>query len=98
MKFQTKMREVQAISVERLTKTAEQNFKSLPNWVKKAFVEDNLFIGYSKVVINDVANVAIADLGDVLILNPQEQIEVMSKKDFCDRYEGVFLADDVNMV
>lgn len=89
MKFKTKMHEVSAISVERLTKTAEQNFKSLPNWVKKAFVEDNLFIGYSKVVINDVANVAIADLGDVLILNPQEQIEVMSKKDFFDCYEDM---------
>lgn len=99
MKFQTKMHEVDAISVERLTKTVnEQNFNSLPNWVKKAFVKDSLFIGYSEVVINDAANIVIAELGDVLILKPQEQIEVMSKKDFFERYEGVFPANDVNIV
>lgn len=98
MKFQTKMHEVDAISVERLIKTAEKNFKSLPRWIVRSIKLGNLYFGHSTVVIRNNEGLMDANAGDVIIFNPQVQIEVMSKRDFCDRYEGVFLADDVNIV
>lgn len=98
MKFKTKMHEVDAISVKNITKLASEDFSKLPVWIKKKFEESCLFIGKRHVVVDDVYHCEIAKEHDVLILNPKKQIEVMSKQDFCKQYEGVFLADDVNIV
>ncbi len=98
MKFQTKMHEVDAISVERVVSLAANDFGKLPVWIKKKFNESRLFIGKHHLIVNDIYHCQIADNSNILVFNSSKQIEVMSKKDFCDRYEGVFLADDVNIV
>lgn len=89
MKFQTKMREVHAISVERVVSLAASDFGKLPVWIKKKFEESCLFIGKRHVVVNDVYHCEIAKELDVLVLNPEKQIEVMTKKDFFDCYEDM---------
>lgn len=90
MKFQTKMHEVSAISVERVVSLAASDFSKLPVWIKKKFEESCLFIGKHHVVVHDKYHCEIADKDGVLIFNSSKQIEVMSKKDFFDRYEDMW--------
>lgn len=90
MKFQTKMHEVDAISVDRLTKTALQGFEKLPKWVISSIELGNLYFGHHAVVVRNDSGLVEAQIGDVLILNSLKQIEAMSKKDFFDRYEDMW--------
>lgn len=90
MKFQTKMHEVDAISVERVVSLAASDFGKLPVWIKKKFEESCLFIGKHHVVVHDIYHCQITAKDDVLIFNSSKQIEVMSKKDFFDRYEDMW--------
>ncbi len=90
MKFQTKMHEVDAISVKNITKLASEDFSKLPVWIKKKFEESCLFIGKRCVVVDDVYHCEIAKEHDVLILYTEKRIEVMTNKDFFERYEDVW--------
>ncbi|MEC8123767.1 MAG: hypothetical protein VX125_07945 [Pseudomonadota bacterium] len=90
MKFQTKMHEVDAISVERVVSLAASDFGKLPVWIKKKFEESCLFIGKHHLIVNDIYHCQIADNSNILVFNSSKQIEVMSKKDFFDRYEDMW--------
>jgi len=98
MKFQTKMREVDAISVDRLIKTALQGFEKLPKWVVSSIELGNLYFGHHAVVVRNDTGLVDAQIDDVLIFNPSKQIEAMSKKDFFDRYEDMWDKNNNSLV
>lgn len=90
MKFKTKEHTVDAMHVSQVVSIANNNFKSLPVWIKKKYQQSKIFIGAAGVIVNDVYHCEISDSDSVLVLNQNKQLILMSEKEFDERYQDCF--------
>lgn len=90
MKFKTKEHTVDAMHVSQVVSIANNNFKSLPVWIKKKYQQSKIFIGAAGVIVNDAYHCEISDSDSVLVLNQNKQLILMSEKEFDERYQDCF--------
>lgn len=90
MKFKTKEHTVDAMHVSQVVSIANNNFKSLPVWIKKKYQQGKIFIGAAGVIVNDVYHCELSDSDSVLVLNQNKQLILMSEKEFDERYQDYF--------
>ena len=90
MIYRTKKRTVKALPIGFILQTAEGNFKSLPTWVKKAYQDQKLFFGFSRLMVMEKDWRKVAMSGEMLVLTNDNDLRVISEKVFYELYEDEF--------
>lgn len=93
MKFQTKVKTVDAAPVSELLKLAQEDWSKLPTWFKKEYQQGNIFIGSNKLCVEDINFRYEASEGFMLILTLGKGLSVMEEHKFFENYENQFESD-----
>ena len=95
MNYRAKEKVVQALPVGFILETASSDFRKLPSWIKKAYQDGKIFFGFSILQVNEDIWRKKASSGEILILDPDTGLKVMSQKDFHQIYETVASVGDM---
>ena len=93
MKFQTKVKTVDAAPVSELIKLAQEDWSKLPTWFKKEYQLGNIFVGSNKLRVEGTNFHYSAPEGSMLILTPGKGLSVMEENEFFKYYENQFESD-----
>ena len=93
MKFQTKVKTVDAAPVSELIKLIQEDWSKLPTWFKKEYRLGNIFVGSNRLRVEDINFRYEAPEGFMLILTPGKGLSVMEENEFFKEYENQFESD-----
>ncbi|ELY7203868.1 hypothetical protein ACTTXG_000803 [Acinetobacter baumannii] len=89
MAFKQKQKTVEAEPVGAILDLFETDFKSLPDWVKRAYKDQKILFGYGLLKLIHVSFTQQAVPGDVLVSHENGKLEVLPENKFFETYELV---------
>lgn len=89
MAFKQKQKTVEAEPVGAILDLFETDFKSLPDWVKRAYKDQKILFGYGLLKLIHVNFTQQAVPGDVLVSHENGKLEVLPENKFFETYELV---------
>ena len=90
MKYQIKQKTVNALEVDYILDKAKSDWVKLPTWFKKAHSKDKILIGFNLIQVDTKQYQQTACKDDVLLIDSNQDMFVMSKKDFYEAYEDIW--------
>ena len=87
MKFQTKVKTVDAAPISELIKLAQEDWSKLPTWFKKEYQLGNIFIGVDKIRLEGRLSRYEAPCGCMLVHDLDKGLSVVKENEFFERYE-----------